>query len=188
MADYAPNFTARHKITYVFEGDVHECTTRWPSANTQLENVDAANVFWTAFLSATASLRHTSWQVLNADYAPADSNVFLPVPFPGEVAAGEVVAAAGASTRIAHSIWSGRSVLGSKMRFQVFGLYWTTLEATEVRDFYLLPGEFPVVLSGQILLQGAGMVGPDDEAIAVVRARVAYKQNDAWVNKKRRGT
>jgi hypothetical protein len=188
VADYAPNFTARHKLTYSFEGDQHECTTRWPSANTQLANESLALDFWTSFFSATAALRHTTFAIVAAEYAVADSNVFLPSAAMGELAAGTRAANSGASGRIMHSIWPMRSSLGHGARFMMFGLHWGTAEDDLTLNFYVTPAENTLVQTIATLLVVSEMVGPDDEDIVLARARVAYKQNDAWVNKRRAGT
>lgn len=187
MADYAPNFTARYKLIYSFEGDQHECNTRWPSANTQAVNVAAAIDFWTQFFSATDPLRHTSFAVVGAEYAPADSNVFLPATAPTEVAPGLVASASGPSTKIFHSIWSGRSALGSKSRFMMFGLRWNTADSTDYLDFYVTETENENVGFVADFILGSSMVGPDDEPIAQVRRRVSVKLNDAWVGIRRSG-
>lgn len=188
MTDYAPNFTARYKLRYSYEGDTHVNVTRWPSGSTKAANEDSAIAFWTAFMIATEDLRHTSFTVIDAEYAAGDSNVFLPATAPTEIAAGTIAAGGGASTTIAHSIWQGRSIAGSRCRFQMFGLYWATLEDNISDNFYVTPVESAVVTSVANLLTISGMVGPDDESIAIWRARVAYKQNDAWVGNRRRGS
>lgn len=185
MPDYAPNFTARHKLTYSFEGDQHECNTRWPSANTQLANESLAIDFWTAFFSATAALRHTSFAIVSVEYAAADSNVFLPLASMGELAAGTRVAASGSSQRIMHSIWPARTSLGHGARFMMFGLAWATAEDVATLDFYVTPAESSIVQTIATLITASEMVGPDDEDIILTRPRVAYKQNDAWVAKRR---
>lgn len=187
MADYAPNFTARYKLIYEFEGDQHECNTRWPSANTQAANEGLAFDFWTAFMTETADLRHTSFTVVGAEYAAPDSNVFLPVTPPTEVAAGTIASASGPSTKIFHTIWSGRSVLGAKSRFQMFGLRWNTADSTDYLDFYVTAAENAVVETIATMILTSGQVGPDDEVLAVVRPRVSVKLNDAWVSIRRAG-
>jgi len=187
MADYAPNFTARYKVTYSFEGDTHVNVTRWSSANTLVANVADALAFWTAFLAQTEELRHTSFDIVGAEYAAADTNVFLPVAMPSEANPGLRTTETGASGRIMHSIWQGRSNLGARCRFQMFGLAWATAEDDATLNFYITNDENPVVGAVAEEIQTSGMVGPDDETIALVRARVAYKQNDAWVNNRRRG-
>lgn len=187
MADYAPNFTARYKLRYSFEGDTHVCTTRWPSGATKAANEDAAITFWAGFLGLTEDLRHTSFDVLDAEYAEADSNVFLPATPPLEVSPGLRAAASGSSSRIMHSIWQGRSIAGARMRFQMFGLLWATADSAEGVDFYILPTENGAVEDVAGLILSAGMVGPDNESLGQVRARVAYKQNDAWVSNRRQG-
>jgi len=187
MADYAPNFTARYKLRYIYEGDTHVNVTRWPSGSTKAANEDLAIAFWTAFFTATEDLRHVSFEVVDAEYAAGDSNVFLPATAPTEIAAGTIAGAGGASTSIAHSIWQGRSILGARCRFQMFGLYWSTLEDNIADNFYVTTTENAVVGTVAGLLTSAGMVGPDDESVAIWRSRVAYKQNDAWVGNRRRG-
>lgn len=187
MADYAPNFTARYKLTYSSEGDQHQCVTRWPSANTQIANVAAAITFWTFFFNDTEDLRHTSFTVLGAEYAAADSNTFLPVDAPTEVAAGTIATASGPTTAIIHTNWAGRSALGAKMRFMMFGLRWNLADSTTYLDFRVSQAEdvTVAVVAGRLL--AAGMVGPDDEALAQVYNRVSIKPNDAWVRIRRQG-
>jgi hypothetical protein len=188
VPDYAPNFTARYKLTYSFEGDTHECNTRWPSGSTSAANILAAGDFWFSFLNATVAVRHTSFAVVGAEYAAADSNIFLPAAVPPSADPGERVAAAGGATRIYHSIWAGRSALGAKTRFQMFGLAWASADDTNSTDFYISATEVPLIGTLALLIESSGMVGPDDEDVLVVRPRIAYKQNDAWVNKRRSGS
>lgn len=188
MADYAPNFTARVKVTYSFEGDTHENTTRWPSANTQAANITLVSDFWSNLMTATAGLRHTSFSILGVEYAQADSNVFLPAGFESPMTAGTRAAATGASSRIMHSIWAGRSALGSRTRFQMFGLFWASAEDVATDNFYITVSENSLVGTIAALIGGSGMVGPDDEDIVLVRPRVAYKQNDAWVSVRRKAS
>jgi len=187
VADYAPSFTARYKLRYSFEGDTHVCVTRWNSGGTKAANEDLAIGFWTAFLNASAAKRHTSFAVIDAEYAAADSNVFLPATAPTEVDPGTRVAATGASSRIMHSIWQGRSILGARVRFQMFGIFWFSAEDVATNNFYISPAEDVLVGALAGLIQVAGMVGPDDESISLIRNRVAYKQNDAWVKNRRQG-
>lgn len=187
MADFAPNFTARYKLRYSFEGDTHVCTTRWPSGSTKAANEDLAIAFWSDFLDLTAALRHTSFAIVDAEYAAGDSNVFLPAQAPAEVTAGSRASASGSTGRIMHSIWQGRSILGSRSRFQMFGLAWATAEDTATSNFYISTTENAVVGTVATAILTAGMVGPDDESLAQVRPRVAYKSNDAWVDNRRQG-
>ncbi len=187
MADYAPNFTARHKLIYSFEGDQHQCVTRWPSSNTQAANVALADALWTAILSHTADLRHNTWAVIGAEYCPPDSNTFLPIAAPTEVDPGTIASASGPSTKIIHTNWAGRSALGSKVRVMLFGIRWNTADSTTYQDFYVTNAESSEVGAVANSILTSGMVGPDDEVVAQMYLRVSVKVNDAWVKIRRQG-
>jgi hypothetical protein len=151
-------------------------------------NVALAIDFWTTLMTMTQALRHESFTIDGAEYAVGDSNVFLPADAPTEVTAGTRASASGASGRIMHSIWAGRSGLGSKSRFQMFGLSWATAEDNATTNFYISVAENPLVGTIATLIRASGQVGPDDEVLAVVNPRVAYKQNDAWVGIRRKAS
>lgn len=187
MADYAPNFTARHKLIYRYEGDQHQCVTRWPSANAMLTNTGLADAFWTSFFSSTDDLRHETFEALSAEYAPADSNTFLPVSLPLSLSPGLITSASGNSTKIIHTIWAGRSVLGAKSRLMMFGLRWNTADSTTYTDFRVTNDENATVGTIAALILSSGQVGPDDEVLGQVYNRVSVKANDAWVTIRRQG-
>jgi hypothetical protein len=70
----------------------------------------------------------------------------------------------------------------------MFGLAWASADDTNSTDFYISATEVPLIGTLALLIESSGMVGPDDEDVLVVRPRIAYKQNDAWVNKRRSGS
>jgi hypothetical protein len=187
MADYAPSFTARYKLIYSFEGDTHQCVTRWPSADTVAANVTAARAFWANFLDQTAPIRHDTFTVLGAEYAPADSNTFFPALVPTGFLTGALSSASGPSTKIIHTIWSGRSTLGAKSRLMMFGLRWNTADSTTYEDFRVQDAENPIAGICASVILNSGQVGPDDEVLAQVYNRVTIKGNDAWVRIRRQG-
>src|SRR5205809_216539 len=81
MPDFAPNWTPRLRLTYQVYGAKHKVQFRFVRGHTIADAADMGGAM-AVVLNALAPVRHTTWTPLSLDFAPMDSDVFLPVAMP----------------------------------------------------------------------------------------------------------
>lgn len=186
MADYAPNYTARYRVRYSALGAVHTMQVRLARGTT--DPTPAANKV-TSLLNILTVIRSLDWRVLGAEFAPADSDVFLPAPVPtpnGGIGGSDNLTAA---ARAASLSWVGRSTAGGRA---VVYLYGTILQPDSVSqrnaNFRITRNEDDGV--GQFAV-GLSEIAPafvaNDNFPATFYAYANIKYNDHWVKKLRTG-
>lgn len=118
MADYAPNYTARYRIRYRTLGQVHTAQFRLSRANANPAVAGAAA--FSDVLTALGPTLFADWQIIGADVAQEDSDVFLPsTPLPTHT--GLSVATGDESFRPLFCSFVGRSTSGQRAAIFFYG-------------------------------------------------------------------
>lgn len=186
MADFAPNYTARYRIRYSTVGKTHSMTWRVAAGVTDSTSI-AAKLGLT--LDDMAPLLWDDFTILGADFALADSDVFLPGVLP-TFGGGAVASGAQSPSDAALAIsFVGRTIAGQKARMFLYGCNPGEIGRTAVGgDFRILSSEEPSVSDAIVRLNETSppLVGNDNET-AIWYEYVNVKYNDRWVRRLRRG-
>ena len=109
MADFAPNYTARYRVRYSSLGKSHSMTWRVVSSVTDPTGI-AAKVG--LFLADLEGVLFDDWTVVGADFAEADTDVFLPAT-PPDQPTGAIAASGGFPQDACFQVgFVGRTALG----------------------------------------------------------------------------
>lgn len=184
--DYAPINTHRRRIRYSVLGQQHVMTWRFgrgvyvPTAvDTQIEQ----------FLAAMQPLLHSSFVILSADAAAADSEVFLPVAYAGDPPMGGVTEGDSA-WRPMFGSFVGRSEGGSRCVIQLFGVMTSPFDggSSAENDYRLSTAENPAVAGavGALNSETSKLTGIDATP-AVWYAYMNIGVNAYYQRKARRG-
>jgi len=186
MADYAPNYTARYKVTYSTLGKTH--TTQWRVLASVTDPAPVATKMG-LFLGDLHDQLFEDWRVLHAEFALADSDVFLPAPSPAQPAAAQIIpAGAGSDAAVAISFIS-RSIAAGKGRFFLYGVALEgAIRTAPGQDYRFLSSENTHISDAIVRLnETSPALVCNDNVNAVWYEYVNYKPNDRWVRKLRRG-
>lgn len=128
MADFAPTFTSRFKVTYLSLGKQHSLTLRYADADSEPDSLFKNGV--AAWISSTAPWRFEDWTAIEASYALAGSSVFVPVAVPGPISAGEAELLP-TSFRPVYASFVGKSSAGNRTGVFLYGIALDPAKATE---------------------------------------------------------
>lgn len=185
MADYASNFTARLKLTYSTYGDIHKLGLRFDASLAQSAVVASGKSLLNDIWTACAGFMTGTFTVLDLEYSAANSSFFAPVSISGLTPGGTVVSGVAKGDEIVMTTWSGRSLLGHKGKFCMFGLYWGLLSA-DFDDFAVTASEEAAVATvAGLLASTPELVMNDNQPAVFWRPRATIKQSDAWVDVRR---
>lgn len=186
MADFAPNFTARYRYRYQTVGKNHSQTWR-VAADVTDPTAIAAKVG--LFLDDLADSLWDDFTILGAEFALADSDVFLPAVLPS-FGGGNVASSGQEPSDAAYAgSFVGRTIAGQKARMFQFGLNFVeSVRATIGNDWKILSSEASTVSAAIVRLNetSPAIVGNDNE-IVVWYEYINVKYNDRWVRRLRRG-
>lgn len=186
MADFAPNYTARYRVRYSVQGNTH--TMLWRVAS-DTESVVGIAAKVSLFLADLEGSLWSDWSVLGADFAPADSDIFLPTTAPDQpTGAGSTGSRANSDKAYACS-FVGRSTGGNKARMFLYGtVFAASLRSGIEDDFRILSSENGDVSAAIVRLNetSPALVANDDN-VATWYEYVNVKHNDRWVRRLRRG-
>jgi len=186
MPDFAPNFTARYRIRYSSLGKTHTMTWRLLAGVTDPSALIAKIGL---FLAEFNSNLYADWHILSADFALADSDVFLPAAMPTNPTGAVAVDATKLSDAAIAISFVGRTIAGGRARMFLYGTaYGAAIRVTSGNDWKFLSSEDADVSAGIVRLNetSPAIVGNDNE-VAVWYEYVNVKPNDKWVRKLRRG-
>lgn len=186
MADFAPNFTARYRLKYTSLGKSHSMLWRQSSAVTTGETI-AEKVG--LFLDDLAPILFNDFTITGADFALADSDVFLPSFVPA-FGGGDVPIVGAAQSDAAVSLsFVGRSILGGKARMFLYGTNTGAIVRTDdSNDFRLTSAEDASISAAIVRLNETGpIIVANDDSEVVWYEYVNIKYNDRWVRRMRRG-
>lgn len=188
MPDFAPNYTFRYKLRYRGNGQTHHMLWRCPATATVaaipaiVQNVED-------FLGAIGSGNfYADFAILGASYALADSDVFLPAePLP--VFAGSVnIDGRPESLQALALSFVGRSNIGQRAAFFVYGTVFNAITSAGSLDFRLHPAENANIGDAVNVLNasaGASMLVANDGVEVVWYPYANIKFNDYWVRQVR---
>ena len=187
MADFAPNFTARYRLKYTVLGRNHTMTWRVAS---DTETVTGVASKMGLFLDDMADVLYASFTITGADFAPADSDIFLPVTAPTFAGGGGSEGSAAATDRDIALSFVGRSTGGNKGRFFLYGTtFGLAVRTGTVADWKLTSAEYPDSISDAIVRlneTSPALVANDDNPM-VWYEYANIKYNDRWLRHDRRG-
>ena len=181
MVDFAPNWTARLRVTYEVQGLRHRCVMRAlrPFATT----ASAMAGKFITFLNEITNLVWDDFNILGYDFAAQDSDVFLPATgFTGLIGS----ATTGLRTpghAIVQTRFEATSAGGSRTALVLFGLAFTPGVSLGAENFRVTTLENADVAAGVVALNeiAPGFAGADG-SLAVWRPYVNIKHNDAWMD------
>lgn len=187
MPDFAPNYTARYRLHYNVLGLAHTMTWRVASSVTDPSGVaDKMGLF----LSDLAENLWSNFTIIGADFAPADSDIFLPAVMPDPVTGGASVASFHQTDKSFAISFVGRSDHGQKARFFLYGTsFAVNVRDAQIDDWKITSAESPTSISDAIVRlneTSPALVGNDDHTV-VWYEYVNCKYNDRWVRRQRRG-
>jgi hypothetical protein len=186
MSDFAPNFTARYRLRYSTQAKSHSMTWRVAASVTDPTAL-AAKVG--LFLDDLADSLWDDFTIVGADFALADSDVFLPGPAPA-FGGGHVASGGQQQSDAAFAVsFVGRTIAGGKARMFLYGTNFdVSVRATLGNDWKVLSAEASTVSAAIVRLNetSPALVGNDNET-AIWYEYVNMKYNDRWVRRLRRG-
>jgi hypothetical protein len=139
------------------------------------------------FLDALAALRPDNFAVTSTEFAPSDSDVFLPISGLTVVPGTQSSAAFGRNQSALSGSFVGRSSLGQKARLFLFG-FGIIPETAQGADFRIQASESTQVAAALASLAGATLQLVASDAMPVSwYPYVNLKFNDHYVAKLRRG-
>ena len=186
MADYAPNYTARYRVRYSVHSKTH--TMMWRVAAGVTDEAALATKVG-LFLDDLADNLWNDWLVLSADFALADSDVFLPAT-PPSFGGGNVSTSGRVPSDMPYALsFVGRSIAGQKARMFIYGSnIGAALRSALGDDYRVNSSELSTVSDAIVRLnETSPPIVANDNQIVVWYEYVNIKANDAWVRKLRRG-
>lgn len=143
MADFAPINTHRYRVRYQVLGAQHVMTFRYGRGT---YDPDAPEGVVEDFLSALMPILHSSFTILGADSAAADSELFFPSSPPVGIGTGGVTDGDEAWRPLFGS-FVGRSLGGSRCVVFVYGVMTNPLSGSSSaeNDYRLVSAENPAV-------------------------------------------
>lgn len=168
MADYAPNYTDRYRLTYRCGGRVHTQTWRLP-AGSLTSSLSGLIAQIGAYYSALAPRLFADLAFLKAEASQANSNYFLPAALPVQPAVGPIPAQFPVDG-IKYYSFIGRTSLGNRWVLFQYGAVKdenNTIDTTS-HDFRINPGEDTNITAAINVLQAmTQMVGNDDQNVLI---------------------
>lgn len=186
MPDFAPNFTARYQFHYTSLAKSH--TMLWRVA-AGVTDPSALATKIGLFLDDLAGHLWDDFTVVSAQFAEADSDIFLPAPAPGFEGGTVSTVTADLSDAAGAISFVGRSITGGKARMFLYGTDIPAgLRTAFVHDFRIQSTEVVNVANAIVRLnETSPAIVANDNGNAIWYEYVNYKANDRWVRKIRRG-
>jgi len=182
MPDYAPNFTARYRLTYSVLSHQHTMLWRIQRA---VGSVGLALMVDKVrqYLDAMAPVRFTDWTEVSAEYAPEDVDIFAPAALPGSIAGTAVIPANSKSQGALAISHVGRSSAGQKARMFLYGTDFSPENPNVITDdFRVFTAENGIIALGVAELNsGAPSIMASDNLPVLWYSYVNAKYNDYWV-------
>lgn len=186
MADFAPNFTARYRFRYTSLSKSHSMLWRLKSPVTDpAPLVDKIGLF----LEDLAPVLWNDFTITTAEFAPANSDVFVPAASPTFGGGDNVLTGSFPSDAATAISFVGRSLAGQKARMFLYGTNLAAVyRSTLGNDFRITASESAAIAAAIVRLnETAPVIAANDDNSTVWYEYVNVKPNDAWVRKLRRG-
>lgn len=186
MPDFAPNFTTRYVLKYSVVGRVHSQLWRAPSTVVTLAGLDGLISKIAAYYAAMAPKMWSDLAFLSAQWAPADSDIFLPAGTPALSAGAVLVTDAAPSANALAVSFVGRSDHGEKARMFQYGVAVTPADSPTAFDFRIHSSEDTHISAAVgVLNESAPSLVANDDHVATFYDYVNVKYNDYWTRKSR---
>lgn len=186
MADFAPNYTARLRVKYSQGGKSHSQTWRVASSVTDPAGLVSKVELYYADIEG---ILYDDFTITGADWALADSDVFLPVTPPASPSGAIGIAGFKPTDAAAYIGFVGRSTLGGKARIFQYGTnYGSNIRTGAFDDWRVTSAEAAVISDAVVRLnETAPALVANDDAVVVWYEYANVKYNDRWVRRMRRG-
>lgn len=186
MSDFAPNYTARYRFRYTTLSKTHSMMWR------VLAGVTDPSALITKiglFLDDLAGAIWDDFTIVAAEFALADSDVFLPAALPTWGGGEQAVSGSVASDAAVPVSFVGRSVTGGRARMFLYGTNMPTVIRTATGLDYRIYSSENAAFSDAIvrLNETSPAIVANDNGNVAWYEYVNVKANDAWVRKLRRG-
>ena len=187
MADFAPNYTARYRLHYSSLGKAHSMLWRIErgTGSTGLA-VMIAKV--EDFLNTLTAARYTDWEVLSAEYAPEDVDIFAPASVPAPDTGTVAIPTDPVSQSCLSTGFVGRSDVGQKARMFIWGCNFNPEagSAAVADDFRVHSSEHAIIAAAILELNSGGPpIQASDNHNVSWYTYVNVKYNDHWVARSR---
>lgn len=184
MPDFAPNYTPRYKLRYFGNGHIHTQLWRPPTTSTIADAATFA-LFVSGYYAALAPDLCTDAAVVDASWAEADSDVFLPCATPTIIGTG-LAGPAPAKYGPEAVSFVGRSVAGLRWVLYQYGTDFSIEAGSTGNNYRLTAVEETVILDVTSFLNGeSGTFVANDDNPVLVKPYANIKANDYWVRKHR---
>jgi len=186
LPDFASNFTARYRLRYSSLGHQHSMLWRIErGTGTTGLAVTVAKV--RDVLNTLTAARFTDWSEVSAEYAPEDSDIFLPASLPGADAGTVTVPTNPISQSVLAISFVGRSSAGQKARMFLYGVsFGPEVAAASEDDFRTTVSENGAVAAAIAELNSGGptIVASDNQNVTWY-SYINSKYNDYWLRQVR---
>lgn len=184
MPDFAPNYTPRYKLRYSANGKVHTQLWRPPTTSTIADAATFA-LFVSGYYAALAPLLYTDIAAIDASWAEADSDIFLPCATATLLGSGFPGPAPASQTPYTLS-FVGRSTAGLRwVLYQYGGILYPEGNAN-LYDYRASAADYVEIGDTQAFLNGeSGTFVANDDNPVLVKPYANLKANDYWVRKAR---
>jgi hypothetical protein len=187
MADFAPNYTARYRLHYTVTGKSHTMTWRVASSVTDPTGVASKMELFLADLQEDL---YSDFTCVSADFALADTDIFLPAPVPASPAGTASPGDAKETDKALSLGFVGRSAAGGKARFFLYGtIFGNIIRSAPANDWKVVTAEDPAGVGAGIvrLNETSPALVANDDHIVTWYEYANLKYNDRWVRRQRRG-
>lgn len=186
MADFAPNFTARLRVKYATLGKTHSQLWRVASSTTSPTGIVGKVQ---AYYAAIQGFLFTDFVITGADWALADTDIFLPVTPPASPSGANDPATAKPTDTAVSLSFVARSTAGGKGKFFQYGSSAGLLiHDNKAADFrFFGTEEAPIAAAVTALNELSPALVCNDDHTAVWYDYANIKYNDFVVRKLRRG-
>lgn len=185
MPDFAPNYTARLRVAYTAVGKNHHMTWRMPADTIAGDLSDYADKV-IAFLAAIGPKLYNDTIITGWSWQAADSDIFLPYGGPAWSAGAVSVSGRPSSQEAMALSFVGRSVLGQRAAFFLYGVGVNPVTDVDSFDFRIHASEDANVSTALAVLNDAvPQLVANDNASVIWYEYANMKYNDYWVRKSR---
>lgn len=183
--NFAPNYTARYRLSYRHLGRPHVITFRLPSGTTLLD-LDIPKLTIEVAFSSIASILYTNFQWISAVFCESGSDIWQPTTVPATVTGTRSTASVPQSVVDSSFTVSGRGTAGGKCRLVTFGAFFDTSYGAPGNDALITTGE-SAALGDFIDNITSGQFVAADDTVATWYPQATLKRNDHWLRQTRQG-
>lgn len=180
MADFAPSWTARLRMTYEVGGLRHRLVVRAQRPLATTATAMAGKLI--TVLNELSPVMFDDFNILGYEFAAQDSDVFLPATGFTGLIGGATTGLRSVLQNVSQTRFEGVSAGGSRTALVLYGLVYTPGASGIASNFRIATTEDANIAAAIVALNevAPGYAGADG-SLAVWRPYVNVKPNDAWV-------